>query len=346
MPKAPPVLAIDHIHAPQVSVREHMLVIRERLRRHGAATFRSLIADCQTTLEVVARFLGVLELYRDGVVAFDQAAALSSWGALGRWARGRRRGDRRGRGRGVRVSGAGLQDGDGGQLDDASSAHDPIDDDSPAVAIDDAESTAAAADEPETAAAADSSETPGRPELADPSTLRAAIEAVLFVVEAPITPAALASALQRPEVEVEAGGSRPGRRAAREGSGIELREIAGGVRLYTRSDLAAWIEAFLLDGQRARLTQAALETLAVIAYRQPVTRARISAIRGVNVDGVVRTLTTRGLITEVGADPDTGGGLYRTTELFLEKMGLNSLDELPSLAPLLPELNGAESDEL
>jgi segregation and condensation protein B len=122
--------------------------------------------------------------------------------------------------------------------------------------------------------------------------------------------------------------------------------VGEGVRLYTRPDLAGWIEAFLMDGQRARLTQAALETLAVIAYRQPVTRARISAIRGVNVDSVVRTLMTRGLITEVGADLETGGGLYRTTELFLEKMGLRSLDELPSLAPLLPELSGLDIDEL
>ncbi|MEP7178860.1 MAG: SMC-Scp complex subunit ScpB, partial [Pseudonocardiales bacterium] len=92
--------------------------------------------------------------------------------------------------------------------------------------------------------------------------------------------------------------------------------------------------------------QAALETLAVIAYRQPVTRSRVSAIRGVNVDGVVRTLLMRGLVVEVGSDPDTGGGLYRTTDLFLEKMGLNSLTELPSLAPLLPELDGLETDEL
>ena len=111
--------------------------------------------------------------------------------------------------------------------------------------------------------------------------------------------------------------------------------------MYTRPDYAPWVTAFLLDGQRSRLSQAALETLAVIAYRQPVTRARVSAIRGVNVDGVVRTLTSRGLIVEIGTDPDTGGGLFRTTDLFLEKMGLRSLDELPSLAPLLPDLDDA-----
>ncbi|HEY2983204.1 MAG TPA: SMC-Scp complex subunit ScpB [Jatrophihabitantaceae bacterium] len=185
-----------------------------------------------------------------------------------------------------------------------------------------------------------------RPSLDDQVTLRAAIEAVLFVVESPVTVAALATALERPAVEIESALAELGSDLDGRGSGVELREVAGGVRLYTRPELAPWVEAFLMEGQRARLTQASLETLTVIAYRQPVTRARISAIRGVNVDSVVRTLTTRGLITEVGADPDTGGGLYRTTDLFLEKMGLRSLDELPSLAPLLPELDGAESDEL
>ena len=103
------------------------------------------------------------------------------------------------------------------------------------------------------------------------------------------------------------------------------------------------VEHFLQDGQKSRLSQAALETLAVIAYRQPVTRARVSAIRGVNVDGVVRTLMARGLVVEIGSDPDTGGGLFRTTELFLERMGLRSLDELPSLAPLLPDIEGLDA---
>ncbi len=123
------------------------------------------------------------------------------------------------------------------------------------------------------------------------------------------------------------------------GRGFELRLVAGGWRMYTRPDCAAYVERFVLDGQQARLTQAALETLAVIAYRQPVTRARVSAVRGVNVDGVVRTLLARGLITEAGTDADTGGVLYRTTPLLLERLGLTSLEELPPLAPLLPELN-------
>ena len=185
-----------------------------------------------------------------------------------------------------------------------------------------------------------------RPELSEPDTLRAAIESVLFISDAPVTVTALAAGLHRPEPEIEAALAALAQALDERGSGIELREIGEGVRLYSRPELAGWIESFLMDGQRVRLTQAALETLSVIAYRQPITRSRISAIRGVNVDGVVRTLITRGLITEVGADPDTGGGLYRTTELFLEKMGLRSLDELPSLAPLLPELSGLESDEL
>ena len=123
-------------------------------------------------------------------------------------------------------------------------------------------------------------------------------------------------------------------------------EIADGWRLYSRDEFAGYVERFVLDGQRARLTQAALETLAVIAYRQPVTRSRISAIRGVSVDAVMRTLLTRGLVEECGADPDTGGGLYQTTSLFLEKMGLRSLDELPSLAPLLPDTSQLDDVEL
>lgn len=183
-------------------------------------------------------------------------------------------------------------------------------------------------------------------DLADPGALEAALEAILFVVDSPLSVAALAAAVQQPTVAVE--GALAALRAGYDErqAGIELREVGAGVRLYTRPAYAAHVEAFLQDGQRSRLSQAALETLAVIAYRQPVTRARVSAIRGVNVDGVVRTLLTRGLIVEVGADPETGGGLFRTSELFLEKLGLQRLDQLPSLAPLLPELDGLDYDEL
>jgi segregation and condensation protein B len=122
-----------------------------------------------------------------------------------------------------------------------------------------------------------------------------------------------------------------------QGRGFELRAVAGGWRFYTRTAFAPYVERFVLDGQQVRLTQAALETLAVIAYKQPVTRSRISAIRGVNCDGVVRTLISRGLIEECGSEPDSGAHLYRTTTLFLEKLGLNSVDQLPALAPFLPD---------
>ena len=161
--------------------------------------------------------------------------------------------------------------------------------------------------------------------IEDPAQLSAAVEAILFVVEAPVTVAALAVALHRTTIDIEQALDRLGAVHAARQAGIELRRVAGGVRLFTRSDLAEVVEHFLHEGQRTKLTQAALETLAVIAYRQPVTRARVSAIRGVNVDGVVRTLLTRGLIIEVGTEPETGGSLFRTTELFLERMGLDTL---------------------
>lgn len=182
--------------------------------------------------------------------------------------------------------------------------------------------------------------------LADPAMLRSAVEAILFVVDAPVSAASVAAALQVPTPDVEAALTDLRTSYDERAAGVELREVAGGFRIYTRPDVAAQVEVFLHDGQRSRLTQAALETLAVVAYRQPVTRSRVSAIRGVNVDGVVRTLTARGLLVEAGTDPETGGGLLRTTELFLEKMGLTDLSELPSLAPLLPDLDGLDTDEL
>lgn len=183
-------------------------------------------------------------------------------------------------------------------------------------------------------------------DLSDPAALRSALEALLFVADAPVQLSQLAAAVQRPAAEVAQALAEITADLDRRDAGWQLRPAATGFRLYTRDRYAPVVEAFLLDGQRAKLSQAALETLAVVAYRQPVTRARISAIRGVNVDGVVRTLLARELITEVGSDPDTGGGLYRTTDTFLEKMGIASVDELPSLAPLLPELDTLDLDEM
>ena len=181
-------------------------------------------------------------------------------------------------------------------------------------------------------------------QLADPVELASALEAILFVVDTPVTVASLAVAVQQPTDVVQTALANLRTGYDERGAGVELREVAGGVRIYTRPDHAPLVEQFLLDGQRSKLSQAALETLAVVAYRQPVTRARVSAIRGVNVDGVVRTLLARGLIIEVGSDPETGGGLFRTSELFLERMGLQSLDDLPSLAPLLPDVEGLDID--
>src|SRR4051812_34879132 len=168
--------------------------------------------------------------------------------------------------------------------------------------------------------------------------LPAALEAVLLVTDEPVPAVTLAQVTERPTEEVEQTLQQLAVDYVESGRGFELRNVAGGWRLYTRPDCAPYVERFVLDGQSARLTQAALETLSVIAYRQPVTRSRVSAVRGVNVDGVIRTLLSRGLISEAGTDEDSGGILYRTTPLFLERLGLQSLEELPSLAPLLPEL--------
>lgn len=174
--------------------------------------------------------------------------------------------------------------------------------------------------------------------------LGAVLEAVLLVTDEPVPAVTLAQVVERPTGQVEAELERLAAEYTAQGRGFELRQVAGGWRFYTRPDCAPYVERFVLDGQQARLTQAALETLAVIAYRQPVTRQLVSAVRGVNVDGVVRTLLARGLITEAGADEDTGATRYRTTAYFLERLGLQSLDQLPSLAPLLPELDDLAID--
>ncbi|MBX6355050.1 MAG: SMC-Scp complex subunit ScpB [Micromonosporaceae bacterium] len=167
--------------------------------------------------------------------------------------------------------------------------------------------------------------------------LRGALEAILLVVEEPVSEATLAQVLQQPTERVAELLSGLAAEYESTGRGFELRKAAGGWRLYTRPQYAQYVERFVLDGQQVRLTQAALETLAVIAYKQPVTRSRISAIRGVNCDGVIRTLVSRGLVEECGTEPDSGAFLYRTTTLFLEKLGLNSVEELPPLAPFLPD---------
>jgi segregation and condensation protein B len=167
--------------------------------------------------------------------------------------------------------------------------------------------------------------------------LKASLEAILLVADEPVPVVVLAQVLERPRSEVTAELKNLAEEYETQGRGFDLREIAGGWRFYTREDCAPLVERFISDGQEVRLTQAALETLAVVAYRQPVSRARVSAVRGVNCDSVMRTLVLRGLVEEAGTDSETSAILYRTTGYFLERLGLAGLEDLPDLAPFLPE---------
>jgi segregation and condensation protein B len=177
------------------------------------------------------------------------------------------------------------------------------------------------------------------PDVTDDTALEAALEALLLVVDSPASEELLAETVGQPVGRVTVALRTMSAAFTERSSGIDLRRVGDGWRFYTRDTYAPFVEKLLLDGQRSKLTRAALESLAVIAYRQPVTRARIAAVRGVNVDGVIRTLVARGLIEDIGTDPDTGGTLYVTTELFLERLGLSSLTDLPAIAPLLPEVD-------
>ena len=174
----------------------------------------------------------------------------------------------------------------------------------------------------------------------DPAALARSIEAILMVVDEPVTELTLASVLQVTVDQVV--DALEGLVPTYEDRGFTLKAINGGWRFYSHPDCSAVVEKFVLDGQQNRLTQAALETLAVIAYRQPVSRARVSAIRGVNVEAVMKTLITRGLVEEYGVENETGAILYKTTSYFLERLGLKSLDDLSPLAPHLPDLDGLD----
>lgn len=174
-------------------------------------------------------------------------------------------------------------------------------------------------------------------ELGAPS-LAAALEAVLLVADEPMGPRDLAANFGVPEPEILLCLQALSASYRERGSGIDIREVAGGWRLYTAADCASAVEKFVRDGQHTRLTQASLETLAIVAYRQPISRGRIAAIRGVNVDGVVKTLLQRGLIEEAGDEQEGQSTLFRTTQYFLERMGLRSLEELPEIAEHLPGL--------
>lgn len=167
--------------------------------------------------------------------------------------------------------------------------------------------------------------------------LERSIEAILMVVDEPVTEITLAHVTGSPVEQISS--AIENLLSSYDDRGFELRQINGGWRFYSKAEYSSVVEKFVLDGQQSRLTQAALETLAVIAYRQPVSRARVSAIRGVNVEAVMKTLVTRGLVEESGIEPETGAILYITTTYFLERLGLNSLSDLPALAPYLPDLD-------
>ena len=166
-----------------------------------------------------------------------------------------------------------------------------------------------------------------------------------MVADQPLDEVGLATAVGYPAPEVVAALTALASEYDEQRRGFELRNVAGGWRYYTREEYHGVVESFVLEGQQARLTQAALETLAVVAYKQPVARTRVSAIRGVNVDGVMRTLLSRGLVEEAGRDGEHGATLYRTTSYFLERIGVTSIDDLPELAPYLPDMDDLE-DEL
>jgi segregation and condensation protein B len=174
--------------------------------------------------------------------------------------------------------------------------------------------------------------------------LRMGLEAVLLVADEPVPTGSLAEVTGHPEAAVAVALRDLAGEYTEQQRGFDLREVAGGWRLYTRDECAAVVERFVTDGQEIRLTQAALETLAVVAYRQPVSRARVSAVRGVNCDGVMRTLVLRGLAEEAGTDPETGAILFQTTGYFLERLGLARLSDLPDLTPFLPDHLDEELD--
>lgn len=169
------------------------------------------------------------------------------------------------------------------------------------------------------------------------------LEAILMVVDEPVTELLLAQVLEVPTDEIHSRLVALAKSYQAEARGFELREVAGGWRFYSHPDVSAAVERFVLEGQQAKLTQAALETLAVIAYRQPVSRARVSAIRGVNVEAVMKTLVNRGLVEEAGIEGESGAILYQTTSYFLERIGIASLADLPELAPHLPNIDALDS---
>src|SRR5690554_6582479 len=176
--------------------------------------------------------------------------------------------------------------------------------------------------------------------------VKRALEAIIMVADSPVEAQLLAQFTETSQEEVEALLAELAAEHRAAGRGFELAQVAGGWRFQSHPDQAAYVERFVLEGQTAKLSAAALETLAIVAYKQPISRAQVAAIRGVNVDGVMRTLQQRGYITEVGRDPGPGQAImYGTTPRFLEALGIDSLDELPPLGDFVPDAEVVEQLE-
>ena len=179
----------------------------------------------------------------------------------------------------------------------------------------------------------------------DPEARRA-IEAVVLCATEPVPPAVLAQLVELPTARVEELCDELAREYERDGRGFAIARVAGGYRFQTHPDAYPYVERFVLDGQTARLSGPALETLAIIAYKQPISRAQLSAIRGVNVDATLKTLVARGYVEERGHEPTLGNPtLFGTTSLFLERLGVDSLGALPSLGDFVPEASVVEALE-
>lgn len=176
---------------------------------------------------------------------------------------------------------------------------------------------------------------------------RQAIESILMIADQPVAASVLAQLLEIPKADVEAACAELAAEYTASRRGFVLLQVAGGFRFQSHPDMAPYVERFVLEGQSSRLSAAALETLAIVAYKQPVSRMQVSSIRGVNVDGVLRTLQHRGYVDELSRDPGPGNAvLFGTTALFLERLGLNSVDDLPPLAGFVPDADVVEALEL
>jgi len=190
----------------------------------------------------------------------------------------------------------------------------------------------------------ESSSAIGQLESDNSASVAGALEVLLLLAAEPVTEFELAQAVGVPESVVAETLAELVAFYEETGRGFELRQVGGGWRYYTREEYADLITRYVVEGQQSKLSQAALETLAVVAYTQPISRGRVSAVRGVNVDAVMRTLLARGLIEEAGHDQESGAVLFATTNYFLERMGLMSLQDLPPLAPQLPEVEELEAE--